>query len=364
MVISIGLHFATTFCVTSKSLFDLLRTAAMKWSADKASRLGAALAYYSIFSLAPLLLVVTALTGIFLGGDDNARMQVIQKLSGIIGAEAARQIGEMAQAANQQSSGILISIIGVVVLLFGASGVFLQLQDSLNTIWKVTPKPGLGILALIRQRLLSLSIVFGAGFLLLVSLLLTVILKAVIGSISIYLPMAGTLQIVTFVVSFIITTLLFLMIYKVLPDVEIGWRDVGIGAVVTAVLFVIGQLALSWYLGTQSTKSAYGAAGSLVVLLLYIYYSAQILLFGAEITYVYANRFGTRIQPSTNAVSLEDTAPAAVIPRNKPLPQYLSTPQRRPQNDDTQDVLFVLLGFGLVALLHKWLKGISKNLVP
>ncbi|MEO6908438.1 MAG: YihY/virulence factor BrkB family protein, partial [Abditibacteriaceae bacterium] len=270
--------------MTLKSLFDLLKTAAMQWNEDKASRLGAAIAYYSIFSLAPLLLVIIVLAGVFLGGQATARGEVIHNLGTVIGADAARQVGQMAAGASKQSNGVLASIIGIVVVLMGASGVFMQLQDSLNTIWKVEPKPGQGILAIVKQRVLLLAIVFGAGFLLLISLLLTAILNAIVNSMTAYFPMAGALQIVTFVVSFFVITLLFVMIYKVLPDVDIGWRDVGIGAVITAVLFMIGQLALSWYLGTQSTKSVYGAAGSLVVLLLYIYYSAQIVLFGAEIT--------------------------------------------------------------------------------
>ena len=329
----------------------------MQWSEDKASRLGAALAYYSIFSLAPLLLVIIALAGIFLGGHDSARTQVIQNLGGVIGPDAARQIGEMAQGANKQSSGTLASIIGIVVLLFGASGVFLQLQGSLNTIWKVEPKPGQGIWAMIKQRFLSLGMVFGAGFLLLVSLFLTTILKALVHSMSAYFPMAGALQLVTFVVSFVIITLLFALIYQVLPDVDIGWRDVWIGAIITSLLFMIGQAALSWYLGTQSTKSAYGAAGSLVVLLLYIYYSAQIVFFGAEFTQVYANSYGSKIQPSANAISTEDVAPS--IKNIQDLPAQIDlppAPKRNNKRETASDAAFVLLGIGLVALFQKWRK--------
>lgn len=329
----------------------------MQFGSDKASRLGAALAYYSIFSLAPLLLVIIVLAGVFLGDQTSARDAVIQNLGTVIGADAARQVGEMAAGANKQSNGVLASIIGIVVLLMGASGVFIQLQDALNTIWKVEPKPGLGIWAMVKQRFLSLSMVFGAGFLLLISLLLTAILKAIVTSMSAYFPMAGALQIVTFLVSFIVITLLFMMIYKVLPDVEVHWRDMGIGAVITAILFLIGQMALSWYLGTQSTKSVYGAAGSLVVLLLYIYYSSQIVLFGAEITYVYANRFGAKIQPAKNAISTANTAVPIEPPHELPVQKELPEAQENKRQSNTaSDAVFVLTGIALAALLRKWRK--------
>ena len=351
----LGLVFAMSTSVTIKSLFNLLKTTATQWSEDKASRLGAALAYYSIFSLAPLLFVIIVLAGIFLGDQASARTSVIHSLAAVIGADAARQIGQMVVGANKQSSGALASIIGIVMLLMGASGVFLQLQGSLNTIWKVKPKPGQGIWAIIQQRFLSLSMVFGAGFLLLISLLLTAILKAIVNSMSAYFPMAGALQIVTFVVSFIVITLLFVMIYEVLPDVDIRWHDVWIGAVITSLLFLIGQAALSWYLGTQSTKSVYGAAGSLVVVLLYIYYSAQIVLFGAEFTYVYANSYGSKIEPADNAISTVDNKPSIERVHHLPVQVTLSKPQKCTLKDDTaSDVAIVLIGIALVALLRKW----------
>jgi membrane protein len=327
----------------------------MQWNEDKASRLGAALAYYSIFSLAPLLFVVIVLAGVFLGDQASARHAVIQNLSSVIGAEAARQIGQMIAGANKQSSGVLASIIGIVMLLMGASGVFLQLQDSLNTIWKVEPKTDQGIWAMVKQRFLSLSMVVGAGFLLLISLLLTAILKAIVNSMSAYFPMAGALQVITFVVSFIVITLLFVMIYEVLPAVDIRWHDVWIGAVITSLLLLIGQAAQSWYLGTQSTQSVYGAAGSLIVVLLYIYYSAQIVLFGAEFTYVYANSYGKKIEPSANAVSTAIAAPAMVVPKECPAAADLPIQKKsQPQNNTASDVAFVLMGITLIALLQKW----------
>jgi membrane protein len=335
--------------VSLKSLFNLLKTAAIQFNEDKASRLGAALAYYSIFSLAPLLLVIIVFAGIFLGDQAGARTAVIHNLAAVIGVDAARQVGEMAVSAHKQSSGLLASIIGIVILLMGASGVFMQLQDALNTIWKVEPKPGQGIGAIIQQRFLSLSMVLGAGFLLLLSLFLTTTFKTIVNSMSDYFPMAGALQIITFVVSFFIITLLFVMIYRALPDVDIHWRDVWIGAVITAILFLIGQAALSWYLGTQSTQSVYGAAGSLVVLLLYVYYSAQIVLFGAEFTYVYANCYGSKIEPSANAISTEQAA------RDIPMQTDSEKPRENKTKDETTpDVMYILLGIALVALLRKW----------
>jgi membrane protein len=363
-----------------KAIFELFKATAQDWSEDKASRLGAALAYYSVFSMAPLLLVAIAVAGIFLGGQESARQQVVQSLGGVIGADAARQVGQMIQGADKQGSGLVASIIGIGTLLLGASGVFGALQDSLNTIWEVQPKPGQGIWATVKARFLSLTMVFGTGFLLLVSLLWTSVLKAVVNSMSGVRPISGTLlQGVTFIVTFFVVTLLFTMIYKVLPDVKIQWRDVWIGAAITALLFLIGQAALSWYLGTQSTQSVYGAAGSLVVLLLYVYYSAQIVFFGAEFTQVYANKYGSHIEPAANAMAMTEEmraqqgmtrsggkgAPAtgAVVthrPDGSPITAprgAAARPARPAQGDSVSDVANVLAGLGLVMLFKKWRRG-------
>lgn len=340
--------------MTLTSIFSLLKSTFQQWNEDKASRLGAALAYYSIFSLAPLLLVAIAVAGIFLGGQDSARIYITNILSGVIGSDAARQIGQMIQGAHKQSNGVIASVIGIIVLLLGASGVFGQLQDALNTIWKVELKPNQGILTTVKARFFSLLMVFGTGFLLLVSLLLTSILKAVVNSVGNILPIAGSLQLITFVVSFVIITLLFAMIYKVLPDVKIHWRDVWIGAVITSLLFLIGQIALSWYLGTQSTQSVYGAAGSLVVLLLYIYYSAQIVFFGAEFTQVYANKYGSHIEPAANAILLtgdNEEKPLVKKVEESKVPMAVPVPRNR---DGLPEVISILIGFALVLLLQKW----------
>ncbi len=209
----------------------------------------------------------------------------------------------IANAGRHGSGGVIATIIGVVTILFGATGVFVQLQSALNRIWNVEPKPGAGIWSFVRTRLISFGMILGIGFLLLVSLVLSAAVSAVGTWATGLLPGSETLvNILTFAVSFVLTTLLFAMIYKVLPDVEIGWRDVWIGAGVTAFLFTVGKSLIGLYLAKSSVASTYGAAGSLVVLLLWVYYSSQILFLGAEFTQVYATRYGSRIRPSKHAV--------------------------------------------------------------
>src|SRR5581483_4191365 len=197
------------------------------------------------------------------------------------------------------------TVVGIVTLLLGASGVFGQLQDALNTVWEVEPKPGRGIWGLIKDRFLSLTMVFGTGFLLLVSLVITAAVSAAGGTLRGLGPgLEAIAHVVVEIVSFAVVTLLFALIYKFLPDAKIAWRDVWVGAVATAVLFVIGKFAIGLYLGHASIGSAYGAAGSFVVVLVWTYYSAQILLFGAELTQVYANRSGSHVEPARDAVKI------------------------------------------------------------
>jgi len=238
----------------------------------------------------------------------------------------------MVEAAGaNKGGGIVASIIGVATLLFAASGVFGELQDSLNTIWEVQPRPNQGIMATIKQRFFSFAMVLGVGFLLLVSLAISAALGA-LGS------MVGGDQAdqslvwkaINFAVSFGVTTLLFALIYKYLPDAKIQWRDVWIGALVTALLFTLGKAALGWYLGRPGTTSTYGAAGSFVALLLWVYYSAQILFFGAEFTQVYAKAYGSQIAPADNAVPVtEETRAQQGIPRSEPLEQTAQLQERQ-----------------------------------
>ena len=215
----------------------------------------------------------------------------------------------MVQSASAQPTvGVVATVISVIILLFGASGVFGQLQASLNRIWGVKPKPGRGVLGMIQDRLLSFGFTLVVGFLLLVSLLLTAGIALVADLAGGLMPASETLtQLLNFVLSLAIITLLFAMIFKFLPDAKIAWRDVWIGAFLTALLFTVGKFALGLYLGKSSVASSYGAAGSLIVLLLWVYYSSLILFFGAEFTQVYANRFGSRVAPADNAVPVHQS---------------------------------------------------------
>ncbi|MHC5935474.1 YihY/virulence factor BrkB family protein [Nostoc sp.] len=289
-----------------QAIWKLLQETFKEWSEDKASRLAAALAYYTIFSIAPLLIIVIAIAGVVFG-EDAARGQIVGQIQGLVGRDGAQFIQTAIQNANKPQTGAIASIISVVVLLVGATGLFTELQDSLNTIWEVKPKPGRGVNNMIRLRFLSFAMVIGIGFLLLVSLVISTGLAALVAYFGNILPGIDFLwRIVNFVLSFSITTALFGLIFKVLPDVKITWNDVFIGSVITSFLFSIGRFLLGQYLGNGSFGSTYGAAGSLVVLLAWVNYAAQILFFGAEFTQVYARRYGSGITPTKDAIPLSD----------------------------------------------------------
>ena len=288
-----------------KEIFPILKKAGSDWMEDQAPSLGAALAYYTVFSLAPLLIIAIAIAGLVFG-QEAAQGQIFDQLRGLLGEASGQAMQDMVQSANAKpATGIFATLIGVVTLLFGASGVFGQLQTSLNAIWGVEPKPGRGILGLVQDRILSFGFILVVGFLLLVSLLLTAAIAFVAQWFGGMLPGMETLaQILNFVLSLALITLLFAMIFKFLPDAKIAWHDVWIGAFITALLFTIGKFALGLYLGKSGVSSSYGAAGSLIVLLLWVYYSSQILFFGAEFTQVYANQFGSHVAPADNAVAV------------------------------------------------------------
>ena len=282
--------------------FDVLKQTVKDWADDKAPRLGAALAYYTIFSIAPLLVIVIAIAGIWFD-KQVAQEQIFQQISGLVGEDGGKAISGMLKAADKPKEGMIASILAVVTLIFGATGVFIQLQDALNTIWEVKPKPGRGIMGFIRQRLLSLAMVMGIGFLLLVSLVMSAGLAVAGKWFSGSMPGGEAIwQVINFAISFLVIAAMFTLMFKYLPDVKIAWKDVWLGGFLTAFLFTVGKFALGMYLGRSSVSSAYGAAGSLVILLLWVYYSAQILFLGAEFTQVYANRFGKKLEPSENAV--------------------------------------------------------------
>ena len=285
----------------AKSTFDLLKQAAVDWMEDNALRLSAALSYYSIFSIAPLLVIAIAIAGWFLG-PQAAQGMLHDQLSGLLGAKAAEGVEGMVQSASKPTSSMMAGIMGGITLLLGASGVFGQLKDALNTIWEVEAKPGQGVWKFIHERLLSFGMVAVIGFLLLVSLFVTTALAGVSKYLGSVLPMSGVLLgVLSSAVSFGVITVLFASVFKFLPDAKVQWRHVWIGAALTALLFEIGKALLAWYLGKQGAASAYGAATSAVLLLLWVYYASLILFYGAEFTQVYARAKGARIEPSENA---------------------------------------------------------------
>lgn len=282
-------------------MLELLKATLSEWQEDKASRLAAALAYYTVFSLAPLLIIAISIAGVWFG-EEAARGEIVGPLQGVVGPDAASLIQDMITNAGSSGSGPMATLVGVVTLVLGASGVFGQLQDALNTIWEVVPAPDRGVLGTIKDRLLSFAMVLGVGLLLLVTLMVSTGLSAVGNFVTNIEPaLVFVWQIVNFAVSLGAITLSFAMIYKLLPDAKIAWGDVWTGAVATALLFVSGTFLIGLYLGRSSVGSAFGAAGSLVVILVWIYYSAQILFFGAEFTQVYARKHGSRIVPAEDA---------------------------------------------------------------
>jgi membrane protein len=250
-------------------------------------------------------------------GEEAAKGEIVAHIQGLVGEAGAKVVQIALANVNQTGSGIVGTIIGVATLLLGATGIFGEMQDALNTIWEVAPKPGQGIWVLIRRRLISFSMVLGIGFLLLLSIFLSTILAAFSGFMNSWLPgLATGLSILNFLVSFSLMTLLFAMIYVILPDVKIAWKDVLVGAAATAFLFTIGRTLLSIYLGSAAISSTFGAASSLAVLLVWIYYSAQVFFLGAEFTQVYARKYGSEIIPASNAVSVSNQLPSGNELRN------------------------------------------------
>jgi membrane protein len=287
--------------------FGLLKQTGQEFLEDKAPQLGAALAYYTVFSLAPLILVLLAVVGIIFRNDPaGAWEKITQQMSYFLDASAVQVVQNIAQQASQPGKSAMATIMGVALALFGASGVFGQLQDALNTIWDVKAKPTRGIWGFLRNRFLSFAMVGGICFLLLVSLTLESLLKAFSHYVQSILPGGLIVAMSAYVIfDFAVIVLLFAMIFKFLPDAKIQWRDVWVGAVITAILFGIGKWLLGLYLGSGAAGSAYGPASSLITLLLWVYYSSQILLFGAEFTQVYADRAGRDVKPSEYAVRVE-----------------------------------------------------------
>ncbi len=292
-----------------KAAFGILKETVEDWLDDRAPRLAAALSYYTLLSIAPLVVISIAVAGLIFG-PDAARGHIAGEIGGVVGGEAARAIEAVVASARSPEGGIVSSVVGVAVLLFGASAVFVELHSALNTIWEVAPKPGRGILGEIRDRFLSFAMVLGVAFLLLVSLVLSAGLSALGRLFSSALPGGELLwQVLNFVFSFATVTGLFALIFKYVPDVKVRFGDVWLGALVTAFLFTLGKLLLGLYLGKASVGSSYGAAGSFIAFVVWVYYAAQIVFFGAEFTQVTARRRGGEIRPADNAVRVEPEKP-------------------------------------------------------
>jgi membrane protein len=274
----------------TKGVVALVKRTFAEWNEDEAPRLAASLAYYAIFSAAPLLLIAIAVAGLVFDRE-AAQGQIMAEIQGLVGETGARGIEEMLRSANKPASGILASVIGFAVLLFGASGVMAELQAALNRIWEAPTKPHQGLMGTIRDRFFSFTMVLALGFMLLVSLVASAAVAAAGKYLTSALPASETvLQVLNFLISFAFVTAMFAVIFRYVPDVRVRWRDVWLGAVVTAFLFTLGKFALGLYLGKGSFASAYGAAASIVIFLTWAYYSSQILFFGAEFTQVWTRR--------------------------------------------------------------------------
>ena len=290
-----------------KRTLKLLTETGSEWIEDKAPQLGAAIAFYTVFSLAPLILLVMSVFTLTIHDNKVAQEKIKDQVTQFAGKSSADVVGNIVQNnASQPKKSVVATAIGVVIALFGASCVFGALQDSLNTIWAVKAKPGQGIMGYVKARFISFAMVGGVCFLLLVSLTVSSLINGFSDKINHTVPGGTALtSLINLVLNLVVITLLFAMIFKYLPDAKIAWRDVWIGAALTTVLFIVGKWGLSFYLGSGSAGSAYGAAGALITTLIWVYYTSQILLFGAEFTQVYANELGSHIEPVEHAVRVE-----------------------------------------------------------
>ena len=287
--------------MTARDLGWILKRAVAGWWNDNVPRLGASLAYYTLFAMAPILIVAITIAGVFFGAEAVQR-EVTGQIGGLVGESGAQAVRAMLEGASQRSGNGVATAIGLVTFFLGATGAFLELQTALNAIWRVKPRPDAGIKDMLLQRLLSFGLVIGVGFVLLVSLLVSAALSALNSYMGTIMPeIAAAWQGINTLVSLGVVTLLFAMIYQFLPDVNLRLRDVWVGALVTAGLFSVGKFLIGLYLGTSGVATAYGAAGSVVVLLIWVYYSSQVVLLGAEFTKAYVERLGARPAPSPHA---------------------------------------------------------------
>lgn len=315
--------------LTASGFIELLKDTGQSYGEDKVARLAAALAYYTIFSLSPLLVIALSIATLFYG-EQAARGEIASQIQNTVGPNAAGAIQEILQNAHAAGSGgsIVATVVSLGIALWGASNLFGALQDAMNTVWGVAPKPDAGVMEMVRDRLLSFSMVLGIGFLLLVSLVATTVLNTVTDAVRDATGAPSVLfQLLNFAVFWALTSWVFGLMFKLLPDAEIEWRDVIVGAVFTGLLFSVARLLLSLYLSQSAPGSAFGSAGTLVALLLWINYSATIFLIGAEFTKAHANRFGSHIVPDEHAMAIteeararEGLAPRPSVPGAKPGP--------------------------------------------
>jgi len=288
-----------------KPAWNLVKSIFIKWLDDEPFQSAAALSYYTLFSLAPLFVISIAVAG-FVFGREAAQNQIVSTIQGLIGQESAQAVQAMIQNANNRpKTGLISTLLGGVVILFGAGGVVGQLQTSLNAIWGVQALPDSGVRDFIRKRFISFAMILAVGFLLLVSLAVSAFISGLTQFIGSLVGGAAVIaHLLDIVISFGLITLLFAMIYKFLPDVQIQWKDVWTGAALTSILFTIGKLLIGLYLGSSGVTSIYGAAGSLITVLLWVYYSSLIFLLGAEFTQVYTSTYGSGVVPTENAQTI------------------------------------------------------------
>jgi len=285
--------------MSPKTAWSLARETMTSWSDDYASSMGAALAYYTMFSIAPLLLIVISVAGLFFG-EQAARGEILDQLESLMGADGAQAVQALLASVNQPKAGLMATAFGLGALVVGATTVFGELQNALDRIWQAPQRRDQGgVLKWLRSRLLSLGMIMGIGFLLMVSLLASALLATVQRWFGRYIDLGVFASLIDFLVSFAFITVAFAMIYKLMPRVRVQWKDVGIGAVVTSALFTVGKMAIGLYIGRSAVASTFGAAASLVAMVVWVYWSAQIFLLGAEFTWVYARRCGSlRDQPN------------------------------------------------------------------
>jgi membrane protein len=292
-----------------RSFLGLFRAAAREWILDKAPKQAAALAYYALFALGPVLLLSMLLAG-WVFGADAARGAVMDQLARVLGPEGAQAVDEMLGAASTPRAGIIGAIVGGVLLLFGAVGVFAQLKEALNRVWEIQHKTPVGwkakLAAAVRRNVGGFSALLGIGFLLLVSLVVSAGLAAAGEKLQTLAPGAAILwQVVNVLVALFVVAILFMAMFKLLPDARVAWRDAAVGGAVTSVLFMLGQLAIGLYIGAGPISTKYGAAGAVLAILVWVYYSGLIVFYGAEFTQVFANRYGAKVRPSKRAEPIQ-----------------------------------------------------------